>query len=186
MIPPNLRNRLHYQHPHPRRSQSQTDSFNTVQGGSILRADYPSNGVNFARRSTVEDFGLADGQAHAEQVVRCRLPIALWRQIAEPVKAAFNERLKARNLKRGRWHASAATDVHRQFGKELCLLAWSLEACDAAAVQAGITSWLAMSPEGRWWLYAMCVSNGTGTADLIDTGWRKAIRVGMTESRATA
>jgi hypothetical protein len=56
MIPPNLRNRLHYQHPHPRRSQSQTDSFNTVQGGgqfyapitpqtgSILHAD-PQTGL---------------------------------------------------------------------------------------------------------------------------------------------
>jgi hypothetical protein len=38
MIPPNLRNRLHYQHPHPRRSQSQTDSFNTVQGGGQFYA----------------------------------------------------------------------------------------------------------------------------------------------------
>jgi two-component system response regulator RegA len=53
MIPPDLRYRLHYQHPHPRRSQSQTDSFNTVQEGAILRADHPSNGVNIGCRSTV-------------------------------------------------------------------------------------------------------------------------------------
>jgi hypothetical protein len=37
-----------------------------------------------------------------------------------------------------------------------------------------------LAPEERWWLFRMCDASG-GTADDVDVGWRKAVRIGLTE-----
>lgn len=133
----------------------------------------------------VEDFGIAGPQfdpetnLQSDQVVRCRLDPKRWRAIAPAVKQIFNERLKARKISTGRWEASDNV-VHRQLGRELCVLAWAVETCDVSLIPAAIDAWAGLRPEERWWLYAMAV-HSTGRADDVDKGWRKAIRIGLTE-----
>ncbi len=133
----------------------------------------------------VEDFGLAGPQYDAatntrsDQVVRCRLDQKRWRQIAAPLKTAFNERLRGRKMAAGKWN-TGDNPVHRLLGREMCVLAWAIESCDADLVPAAIDAWAGLRPEERWWLYSMAV-HATGRAEDVDKGWRKAIRIGLTE-----
>ncbi len=133
----------------------------------------------------IEDFGLAGPQYDArtntqsDRVVRSRLDQKRWRQIAAPLKSAFNERLKGRKMAVGKWN-TGDNAVHRLLGREMCVLVWGIEGCEAELVPAAIDAWVGLRPEERWWLYSMAVHN-TGRAEDIDKGWRKAIRVGLTE-----
>lgn len=133
----------------------------------------------------IEDFGISGPQFDAvtklqtDQVVRCRLDPKRWRSIAATTKQVFNERLKGRKLATGKWEA-ADNLVHRLLGRELCVLAWAIEVCDPSLISAAVDAWTGLRPEERWWLYAMAV-HSTGRADDTDKGWRKAIRVGLTE-----
>lgn len=133
----------------------------------------------------VEDFGLAGPQYDAasntrsDQVVRCRLDQKRWRQIANTLKTAFNERLRGRKMSAGKW-ITGDNPVHRLLGREMCVLAWAIESCDAELVPAAISAWSGLRAEERWWLYSMAV-HATGRAEDIDKGWRKAIRIGLTE-----
>lgn len=133
----------------------------------------------------IEDFGISGPQfdtttnLHADQVIRCRLDPKRWRAIAAPAKQIFNERLKSRKLGAGRWEA-AENPVHRLLGRELCVLAWAVEVCDPSLISAAIDAWTGLRPEERWWLYSMAV-HSTGHAEDADKGWRKAIRIGLTE-----
>lgn len=133
----------------------------------------------------VEDFGLSGPQYDAQtntqhdQVVRCRLDQKRWRHIATPLRSAFNERLKGRKMAAGKW-VSGGNAVHRLLGREMCVLAWAVEGCEADLIPAAIDAWVGLRPEERWWLYSMAV-HATGRAEDIDKGWRKAIRIGLTE-----
>lgn len=133
----------------------------------------------------IEDFGISgpkfdpETNLQSDQVVRCRLDPKRWKMIAATVKQIFNERLKGRKITTGRWEA-ADNPVHRLLGRELCVLAWAIETCDDALIPAAIDAWAGLRPEERWWLYAIAV-HSTGRADDVDKGWRKAIRIGLTE-----
>lgn len=137
----------------------------------------------------IEDFGISGPHIDAvtnlqsDQIVRCRLDSKRWRSIANPVKRIFNERLKSRKMPNGRWEVKD-NPLHRLLGRELCVLAWAVEACDSALIPAAIEAWTGLRPEERWWLYAMA-SHATGRAEDIDKGWRKAIRIGLTEGSGT-
>lgn len=133
----------------------------------------------------IEDFGISGPQFDAatnlqqDQVVRCRLDPKRWRAIAPVTKQVFNERLKGRKLGIGKWEAND-NPVHRLLGRELCVLAWAVEVCDTALISAAVDAWAGLRPEERWWLYSMAV-HSTGRAEDADKGWRKAIRIGLTE-----
>jgi hypothetical protein len=133
----------------------------------------------------VEDFGLAGPQYDAatntrsDQVVRCRLDQKRWRLVATPLKAAFNERLRGRKMTAGKWN-TGDNQVHRLLGREMCVLAWAIESCEADLIAPAVDAWVGLRPEERWWLYSMAV-HATGRAEDIDKGWRKAIRIGLTE-----
>jgi hypothetical protein len=133
----------------------------------------------------LEDFGISGPQfdavtnLQADQVVRCRLDPKRWRAIAAATRQIFNERLKAKKLGTGRWEV-ADNLVHRLLGRELCVLAWAVEVCEPSLISAAIDAWTGLRPEERWWLYAMAV-HSTGRAEDVDRGWRKAIRIGLTE-----
>jgi hypothetical protein len=130
--------------------------------------------------SIVEDFGLRGGSNGVpERVERCRLPRALWSALANTVKQAFNERLKEKEIPPGRWIVGE-NRLDRLLGKELCVLAWGVESASEALVPNALRNWLALSPEERWWLFSKAVA-GTGLAEHVDLGWRKAIRVALTE-----
>lgn len=127
-----------------------------------------------------EDFGLRGGtNGVPEQVDRCRLSRSLWTGIANTVKQAFNERLKEKDIPAGRW-VVGENRLDRLLGKELCVLAWAVETVAEGLVPNALRNWLALSPEERWWLFSKAV-HVSGQAEHIDVGWRKAIRVALTE-----
>ncbi len=131
----------------------------------------------------IEDFGLSGGRnGRPDEIARCRLQRNVWTQVREPLKRALNDRLRQQHIPQGTWTAGE-TRVERLLGKELCLFAWAIEHADAVTVTTAIRNWLALSPEERWWLFAM-VANTAGDADDVEIGWRKAVRIALTETPA--
>ena len=133
----------------------------------------------------IEDYGISgpkydsDENEHVDRVVRCRIDSRRWRQVATPLRNAFNERLKSRKFKPGRWEVGE-NRVHRLLGREMCVLLWAIERCNEEKIPAAINAWIGLRPEERWWLYAMAAQN-SGKAGDYDRGWRKAIQFGLTE-----
>ena len=128
-----------------------------------------------------ENFGLQGGSnGLPDAVERCRLPRAAWSAIADEAKRVLNERLKEKGLATSRW-SSGTNRVERLLGREICVLAWGVEAAPLSLIPNGIRSWGALKPEERWWLFSMAASL-TGTSADTDIGWRKAIRVALTEN----
>ncbi len=113
-------------------------------------------------------------------VERCRLPRSAWGAIADHLKRVLNERLKEKGLSTSRW-SPGVNQIERLLGRELCVLAWGVEAAPKDLMPNAIRNWVALKPEERWWLFSMAGSL-TGMADDVDIGWRKAIRVALTEN----
>lgn len=128
----------------------------------------------------IEKFGLSSQTDEADELLRCRLSRTAWNGIREESKRVLNERLREKKLKTSRWNAGD-NKVERLLGRELCLLAWSVEASHPVRYPAACASWSALKPEERWWLFRMC-DNTTGSDEDIDIGWRKAVRIAFTES----
>ena len=128
-----------------------------------------------------EHFGLRSGtNGLPDSVVRCRLPRAAWTAIAEQAKRVLNERLKENKLSTSRW-SSGTNKVERLLGRELCVLAWGVESAAKDLVANAVRNWVALRPDERWWLFSMAAAM-TGGEDDGDIGWRKAIRIALTES----
>ncbi len=128
-----------------------------------------------------EDFGLRGGTGVVpDLVVRCKVPRAAWSAIAEESKRVLNERLKEKKIATSRW-SSGINKVERLLGRELCILAWAVEAAPKDLIPAAVRNWVALRPDERWWLFSMAATT-TGGADDVDVGWRKAIRIAMTEN----
>ncbi|WP_018086520.1 DUF3780 domain-containing protein [Desulfurispora thermophila] len=102
-----------------------------------------------------------------------------WKQIENALRDEFNNRLKKEKLPVGKWH-TGQVPVQRLLGKEMVLLAWAIEDCDASVIPIAIKNWLGLSPEERWWLFTM---TNAATGGLHDRrGWRKAIKYALTEN----
>jgi hypothetical protein len=128
-----------------------------------------------------EHFGLEGGSdGLPESIERCRLPQEAWNPIRKELERVLNDRLKEKKLATGRWK-SGKNQVERLLGRELCVLAWGVEAANKELIPNAIRSWSALKPEERWWLFAMAATL-TGTFQDVDIGWRKAIRVALTEN----
>lgn len=132
----------------------------------------------------IEKFGVNSQSDDVDELLRCRLPRPAWTGIREEAKRILNERLREKKLKPSRW-MPGENKVERLLGRELCLLAWAVEAAQPAQYDAACVSWAALKPEERWWLFRMC-DNATGAAADIDRGWRKAVRIGLTETPGPA
>ncbi|RWI67697.1 DUF3780 domain-containing protein [Mesorhizobium sp.] len=135
--------------------------------------------------TVTEDYGITGPRFDetendvVDQVVRCRIDPRRWRQVAAPLRSAFNERLKGRKLAAGRWEAGK-NRVHRLLGREMCVLLWAIERCGEEKIPAAINAWTGLRPEERWWLYAMA-AHSSGRAGDYDRGWRRAIQFGLTD-----
>lgn len=121
------------------------------------------------------------GDDRVDGQVRCQLPRPKWNDIAGPLRAEFNARLKREGLRPGRWKPGYNI-VSRPFGKELTLLAWAIEDADPGLVRCAIANWLGLAPEERWWLYTMTAAATGHAMHGRNLGWRKAVRFALTEN----
>jgi len=121
-----------------------------------------------------------------DERLRVSLVRSKWDAIADAVSAEFNQRLKDRNQRKGKWKDPGLTPISRLLGKELILLAWAIEDADPGRIPAAITNWLGLTPEERWWLFTM-TNAATGQALRgRGVGWRKALRFALTENPLSA
>jgi len=119
--------------------------------------------------------GESDGQ------IRVVLPRPKWDAIADPLRAAFNQRLKKSGRRQGSWKAGKNL-LRRELGKELVLLAWAIEEADPGLIPNALANWQGLVPEERWWLYTQtAAATGHGLRDR-GRGWRKAVRFALTEN----
>lgn len=130
----------------------------------------------------IEDYGINSPSLDDDRILRCRLPRTAWSGIREEIKRVLNDRLREKKFKSSRWSAGD-NKVERLLGRELCLLAWAVEKARPEDYSVACASWAGLAPEERWWLFRMCDASG-GTADDVDVGWRKAVRIGLTEVAA--
>jgi hypothetical protein len=100
--------------------------------------------------------------------------------LPDSLERVLNDRLKEKKLATSRWK-SGKNQVERLLGRELCVLAWAIEAAPKETIPNAIRNWSGLKPEERWWLFAMAASM-TGTSQDVDVGWRKALRVALTEN----
>ncbi len=120
-----------------------------------------------------------------ENAMRVILPRSYWDAIADATRVEFNERLKKVGIKPGLWR-TGQVPVSRLLGKELVLLAWSIEDADPSLIPNAIRNWLGLAPEERWWLFTM-TNAVTGHAILgKNKGWRKAVRYALTENQISS
>jgi hypothetical protein len=128
-----------------------------------------------------EQFGLSGGSnGLPDSLERCRLNQDAWNAVRKELERVLNDRLKEKKLSTSRWK-SGKNQVERLLGREICVLAWAIEAAPKEAIPNAIRNWSGLKPEERWWLFAMAASM-TGTSQDVDVGWRKALRVALTEN----
>jgi Protein of unknown function (DUF3780) len=128
-----------------------------------------------------EQFGLSGGSnGLPDSLERCRLNQDAWNAVRKELERVLNDRLKEKKLATSRWK-SGKNQVERLLGRELCILAWAIEAAPKETIPNAIRNWAGLKPEERWWLFAMAASM-TGTSQDVDIGWRKALRVALTEN----
>jgi hypothetical protein len=128
-----------------------------------------------------EQFGLSGGSnGLPDSLERCRLNQEAWNAVRKELERVLNDRLKEKKLATSRWK-SGKNQVERLLGRELCILAWAIEAAPKETIPNAIRNWAGLKPEERWWLFAMAASM-TGTWQDVDIGWRKALRVALTEN----
>ncbi len=119
--------------------------------------------------------GESDGQ------IRVILARPKWDAIADPLRAAFNQRLRKSGRRQGAWKVGKNL-LRRELGKELVLLAWAVEEADPGLIPNALANWEGLVPEERWWLYTQtAAATGHGLRDR-GKGWRKAVRFALTEN----
>jgi hypothetical protein len=116
---------------------------------------------------------------------RCLLVYTKWDLIKDHLRAEFNRRLKEIGLPSSQWK-NGFNLLHRTLGKELLVLAWSVEDADPGTIPLAVQNWLGLRPEERWWLFTM-TNAATGHAiNGREKGWRKALRFALTENPVNA
>lgn len=104
-----------------------------------------------------------------------------WTMIKDMLQMEFNQRLKRSGLKTSQFQKGFNV-LPRLFGKELVLLCWAVEDADPGSIPLAVQNWQGLKPEERWWLYTM-TNAATGQAVRgRDRGWRKAVRIALTEN----
>lgn len=104
-----------------------------------------------------------------EDGYRLKVPAEYWKVISRPLMLVFNEQLKKRKLKTGRWKPGV-NQVDRLLGKELCVLGWAVVGVGMRQINTVINKWNALTMEDRWWFYNKGVR---------DKQWRDALSYGL-------
>ena len=67
--------------------------------------------------------------------------------MAEEAKRVLNERLKEKKLATSRW-SSGTNKVERLLGRELCVLAWAVEAAPKDLIPDAMRNWVGIASRG--------------------------------------
>jgi len=102
-----------------------------------------------------------------------------WNLVKPAIEAEFNRILKSENKKVSRFKVGQVP-VERLLGKEMMVLLWAIEDCEAAVIPNAVKNWLGLTREERWWLFTM-TNAATGDAD-NKRGWRIALRYAITDN----
>ncbi len=124
-----------------------------------------------------EHLGMATDNGRAQVLDRVLLDRPRWTAIRAEVQRAFNARLAEHTLAPGTWRVGE-TPIDRLLGKELCVLAWTIEHLDPNKIGIALRNWLALRPEERWWLFGM-TALATGGIEDAEEGWRVALRYAL-------
>lgn len=114
--------------------------------------------------------------------LKADIPKIKWDMISKFLEDEFKKRLKLNNInvnKQTRWK-TGDNPVDVLLGKEMLLLVWSIEDCQASVVDIAIKNWLGLDMSERWWLYTMTNASTGGAYDR--RGWRKAIKYALSEN----
>jgi Protein of unknown function (DUF3780) len=121
-----------------------------------------------------EEYGyLAGLEGTPDHETRAILPRGKWGKLADATRKDFNARLRSTRVPPSTWKPQANL-IDRMLGKELCVLMWAAEHGSEDQLEAICSTWTALRPEERWWLYAMTAAKG-GLAEDSERGWRKAL-----------
>ena len=122
----------------------------------------------------LEDFGVVPTRSGRSPISRVVIPRQNWGVIAADIQRYLNRRLKEKKLKTSRF-ITGENCVDRILGRELCVLAWSIEKACVEETLVAFSRWLNFRPEELWWLYFQIVKDGGKRNDKI-IGWRLAIK----------
>ncbi|WP_227830709.1 MULTISPECIES: DUF3780 domain-containing protein [unclassified Clostridioides] len=104
-----------------------------------------------------------------------------WDLINKELESEFKNRLKEKNLPTSQANWTIGDNpVDRLLGKELLLLVWAIEDCEAAVIDTAMKNWKGLDIAERWWLYTT-TNAVTGGAD-DRRGWRRAIKYALSEN----
>lgn len=129
---------------------------------------------NTGRVQVSEYLGLQATSDETAVIDRVLLDRKRWTAIRAETQRAFNVRLKAHDLSTSAWKVGE-NQVDRLLGKELCVLAWTVEHLEMTKIPVAVRNWIALRPEERWWLFGMTAMS-TGSVGDGDKGWRLALR----------
>lgn len=150
-------------------------------GAHVFRVEIPA--ARTGEVLIVEDYGYRGSEAGIPRdEERVALERRVWSQISDVARREFNDRLKAAELKPGRWR-SGTNLVERLLGRELCVLAWAAEKASDEELPVIGSKWAALRPEERWWLFTVTVAEA-GLPDDHQRGWRRALHLALADGDA--
>jgi hypothetical protein len=109
------------------------------------------------------------------EIAKGRMPLSLWSQIDDRIRAEFNGRLKRYGAPPGTF----ATGINRlavHIGWEIALLFWGGEDAPEGHARRVFNAWSSLAAEERWWLYNQTANFGGAESDR-NTAWRTALRL---------
>lgn len=116
-------------------------------------------------------------------ILRCRLKLPYWKRVKRELQVSFNKRLREHKLKTSEWK-TGSNSVDRLLGKELCVLAWTIENLNIENIPLALNSWIGLRPEERWWLFGMAC-RGSEDDYKRGYGWRAALKFALTSELIT-
>lgn len=148
--------------------------------------------ASFSYDPEVQSFGIVSVSPRRRQVgffeylngrseLKATMPLAIWKLVADPVKAEFNTRMRKQNIRPGFFPVSGAVALDRLLGKEITLLAWMIEGATPEQADLGRRHWQGLRPEERWWLYTTANASSNQPGWGPDRGWRLALRIAFTD-----
>ena len=103
-----------------------------------------------------------------------------WNLIKNAVQSTLNTRLKNNNLDTCKFK-NGVNEIDRLLGKEVCVLAWSIESMDISSINAALRKWIVLKPEELWWLFSVAAKDAGKSTDR-HIGWRGALKQAFSET----